>query len=48
MKKNGAKIDIWAVGTHLVTAKDQPALGGVYKLSAIQENNEWKYRIKLS
>ncbi len=48
MKKNGAKIDIWAVGTHLVTARNQPALGGVYKLSAIQEGNEWKYRIKLS
>ncbi len=48
MKKNGAKIDVWAVGTHLVTAKNQPALGGVYKLSAIQEGNDWKYRIKLS
>lgn len=48
MKKNGAKIDVWAVGTHLVTARNQPALGGVYKLSAIQENYQWKYRIKLS
>jgi len=48
MKKNGAQIDVWAVGTHLVTAHNQPALGGVYKLAAIQENNQWKYRIKLS
>ncbi len=48
MKKNGARIDVWAVGTHLVTARNQPALGGVYKLSAIQEGSEWKYRIKLS
>lgn len=48
MKKNGAKVDVWAVGTHLVTARNQPALGGVYKLSAIHENNQWKYRIKLS
>ncbi|GAB4234568.1 MAG: nicotinate phosphoribosyltransferase [Chlamydiales bacterium] len=49
LKNQGAKIDIWGVGTNLITAKDQPALDGVYKLSAIREpGQEWSHRIKLS
>jgi nicotinate phosphoribosyltransferase len=37
------------VGTNLVTAHDHPALDGVYKLSALRdENNQWVYKIKLS
>jgi len=49
LKKQGAKIAVWGVGTKLITAYDQPALGGVYKLSAIREpNGEWKYKVKLS
>ncbi len=47
--EQGAKIDIWGVGTKLATAFDQPALGGVYKLSAIEnDNKEWDYKVKLS
>ncbi len=49
LKQQGAKINLWGVGTNLVTGKDQPALDGVYKLSAIQdEKGNWKHRLKLS
>lgn len=49
LKDQGAKINVWGVGTKLVTAYDQPALGGVYKLAAIKNpGQEWENRIKLS
>ena len=49
LKQNKAPIDVWGVGTRMVTAYDQPALGGVYKLSAIQnEKGEWEPSIKKS
>lgn len=49
LKSRGAKIDTWGIGTRLATSHDQPALGGVYKLAAIQnEQGEWEDRIKLS
>ena len=50
LKAKGARIDIYGVGTRLVTAYDQPALGGVYKLAAIRAktDDEWDYKLKLS
>lgn len=49
LKRQGAKIAVWGVGTKMVTAYDQPALGGVYKLSAVRAGGEeWQDRVKLS
>jgi nicotinate phosphoribosyltransferase len=49
MKRHGAKIDIWGVGTRLATGQPDAALGGIYKLGAVRRpGGEWQYRIKLS
>lgn len=49
LKNAGAPITVWGVGTNLVTAFDQPALDGVYKLSALRDGmGKWEYKLKLS
>lgn len=49
LKLQGAMITSWGVGTHLITAKDCPSFGGVYKLSAVEDDNgNFVPKIKLS
>lgn len=44
----GACIDSWGVGTNLITSKNTPAFGGVYKLAAVESDGEMIPKIKLS
>ncbi len=49
LKIQGATITSWGVGTNLITSKDNPAFGGVYKLAALQnKDGEFVPKIKLS
>ncbi len=50
LKVQGCKITSWGVGTHLITSKDWPSFGGVYKLAAIQDPETGNFipKIKLS
>lgn len=49
LKLQGAKITLWGVGTHLITSRDCPAFGGVYKLAAEADGSgEFVPKIKLS
>jgi nicotinate phosphoribosyltransferase len=48
LKRQGAKINAWGVGTHLITSRDCPSLNGVYKLVAVRHDGKWLPRIKIS
>ncbi|MEL7376077.1 MAG: nicotinate phosphoribosyltransferase, partial [Bacteroidota bacterium] len=49
LRAQGAPITVWGVGTRLASCYDQPALGGVYKLSAIEdEHGKWQPKVKRS
>lgn len=50
LKNQGAKITSWGVGTNLITAADNPAFGGVYKLAAVMDEKTGEFipKIKLS
>ena len=40
LKRQGAMIEIWGIGTRLITSYSCPALGGVYKLTELEEGNK--------
>lgn len=49
LKREGAPIVVWGVGTRLTTAQPDAALDGVYKLAAIRNDaGQWSYRMKMS
>ncbi|AWW32461.1 nicotinate phosphoribosyltransferase [Echinicola strongylocentroti] len=49
LKMQEASIDIWGIGTKLVTAYDQPALGAVYKMAALKDpDGKWVPKVKVS
>jgi nicotinate phosphoribosyltransferase len=49
LKQQGATIGVWGIGTKLVTASGEPALGGVYKMSAVKRpGTPWQHKVKVS
>lgn len=44
----GAQVDLFGVGERLITSKSEPVFGGVYKLSAVEQNGKIVPKIKLS
>jgi nicotinate phosphoribosyltransferase len=48
LQRQGARIDVWGVGTNLITAHDEPALGCVFKLAAVEQDGQWQPRLKIS
>lgn len=48
LKTQGAAITSWGVGTNLITSKDNPSFGGVYKIAAVESEGIFIPKIKLS
>jgi nicotinate phosphoribosyltransferase len=49
LREQGAAVDVWGVGTRLVTGQPDAALGGVYKLGAVRPpGGAWSHRLKVS
>lgn len=49
LNAQGAKIDVWGIGTKLITASPRPALGGVYKMAAMRDKDgDWVPKMKIS
>jgi nicotinate phosphoribosyltransferase len=48
LKMQGSRINVWGVGTRLITSENNPALGGVYKMSGEVVNGELIPKIKIS
>ena len=48
LNNQGARIDMYGVGTKLITSEGTPSLGGVYKLSAIERDGKLEPRMKIS
>ena len=48
LKTQGAAITSWGVGTNLITSKDNPSFGGVYKIAAVESQGDFIPKIKLS
>ncbi|MEG1527979.1 MAG: nicotinate phosphoribosyltransferase [Clostridia bacterium] len=48
LNNQGARIDVYGVGTRLITSNETPSLGGVYKLAALKVNGEYIPKMKIS
>lgn len=48
IKRNGGKANSWGVGTKLITGGSEPALPGIYKLTAVEKDGEWINKMKIS
>lgn len=48
LKAQGAAVDLWGVGTKMITSSQMPALGGVYKMAAEKVNGSYVPKMKIS
>ena len=46
--RQGAKVDSFGIGENMITAKSDPVFGGVYKLAAVKNGDEYQPKIKVS